>query len=332
VAPPARVTTAAHVAAVEGQDNTFELTAEGPAAGTYDWAFSDGASASGQTVRHIFQGGGSRWASVHLVVESGADAWASAEIGQAPVLGTAAPPDHALVGQAYAFTFTAEGAPGIAFSLAGGALPPGLSLASGGRLAGVPTAPGHYGFAVRAANSAGAIVSDTFHIEVTRKVVVPQPSPTPPPAPTPTPTPTPAVTPPPDRSAPAVSRVKAPTSKQGFDTLVRKQRLATTLSLDEPSSVTVQLLLAKATAQQLGIHGKAVKQGRRRYVVIGTARRARADGRTRLTVKVSRRTAQRLRRQAKLSLLLRVTATDAAGNKTIETKRFTLRGRRSRSA
>jgi uncharacterized repeat protein (TIGR01451 family) len=73
--------------------------------------------------------------------------------GTAPVFTADAPPSTAVQGVSYTYTFTATGVPAPVFALAGGTLPPGLSLDSAsGLLAGAPTATGVFTFAVRAGN------------------------------------------------------------------------------------------------------------------------------------------------------------------------------------
>ena len=62
----------------------------------------------------------------------------------------------AVVGVAYQASLGATGGNGqLAFSLAGGALPPGISLASDGTLSGTPTAAGTFAFQVRATSADG---------------------------------------------------------------------------------------------------------------------------------------------------------------------------------
>jgi hypothetical protein len=89
-------------------------------------------------------------------------------VQQAPALTAASPPTGATVGSAYSYTFTASGTPAPTFAVAGGSLPPGLSLsAASGALAGTPTAAGAYTFTVSAANGVGAAaVSASISITV----------------------------------------------------------------------------------------------------------------------------------------------------------------------
>ncbi len=61
------------------------------------------------------------------------------------------------VSVAYSATLEAGGAKPITWAVASGALPPGLSLASNGRISGTPTKGGDFSFTVRASNSTGAV-------------------------------------------------------------------------------------------------------------------------------------------------------------------------------
>ena len=73
--------------------------------------------------------------------------------GGAPQFTADSPPDTATVGTLYSYTFTASGSPAPTFSVASGALPPGLSLdESTGELSGEPTEEGTFTFTIRASN------------------------------------------------------------------------------------------------------------------------------------------------------------------------------------
>ncbi|MFI7607602.1 putative Ig domain-containing protein [Micromonospora sp. NPDC049366] len=63
---------------------------------------------------------------------------------------TSGDPPAATVGRPYSFRFTADGDSNIAFSLAGGALPGGLTLDEEGRLSGTPGSVGTFTFTVQA--------------------------------------------------------------------------------------------------------------------------------------------------------------------------------------
>jgi flagellar hook assembly protein FlgD/lysophospholipase L1-like esterase len=65
---------------VAGAPETFDLTATGPE-GTYTWAFSDGTTGTGKTIRHQFQGEGRRSAIVHVVTAAGGEGYFPLELG-----------------------------------------------------------------------------------------------------------------------------------------------------------------------------------------------------------------------------------------------------------
>src|SRR5688572_14241702 len=69
------------------------------------------------------------------------------------------------VGTAYSHTFSASGSPAPTFSVTSGALPGGLSLASGGTLTGTPNAGGTFTGVVTATNSAGT-ATQNFSITI----------------------------------------------------------------------------------------------------------------------------------------------------------------------
>jgi hypothetical protein len=74
--------------------------------------------------------------------------------GIAPAITTAKLPDGK-VGAAYGATLAATGTAPIAWTLAAGKLPDGLSLAGAGKLSGTPTKAGTFTFTVRAENASG---------------------------------------------------------------------------------------------------------------------------------------------------------------------------------
>ena len=79
---------------------------------------------------------------------------------------TAAAPLPGKVGTAYTYTFGASGDPAPTFEVAGGGLPPGLSLGADGRLSGTPTAAGTFAVDVRATNIAGSVTAAAVSISV----------------------------------------------------------------------------------------------------------------------------------------------------------------------
>jgi large repetitive protein len=128
------------------------------------------------------------------------------------------------VGSPYSFTFTGAGGCGPAlpyqFSLIGGSLPPGLTLASSGTVSGTPSSAGGWSFWVNLSDQNPPSASWCVPSEAQREFTItingagggspsPGPSPAPAPVPTPTPTPTPIPTPAP---TPALS-ITAPTTQ-----------------------------------------------------------------------------------------------------------------------
>jgi hypothetical protein len=80
----------------------------------------------------------------------------------------------AVVAQSYSQTFTSiRGTAPIAFSLSGGALPPGLTLSSAGLLSGTPTTPGDFAFIVRAADAVAQYVNQARTLRVLPRVPPP---------------------------------------------------------------------------------------------------------------------------------------------------------------
>lgn len=72
-----------------------------------------------------------------------------------------------LLGAAYFQTLTAAGgAPPYTFSLASGALPPGLRLSSGGAISGWPSAPGAYALSIRATDATGCSAIASYALDV----------------------------------------------------------------------------------------------------------------------------------------------------------------------
>lgn len=74
---------------------------------------------------------------------------------------TGALPTAATIGTAFSADLAATGRPAPTFSVTAGSLPPGLTLSSGGRLAGTPTTGGTYTFTVRATNVLGTATQAT---------------------------------------------------------------------------------------------------------------------------------------------------------------------------
>lgn len=84
-----------------------------------------------------------------------------------PVAVSATTPPPAMVGRSYATTFTSSG--GLApytFAVSAGQLPPGLTLSSGGSLAGTPTSNGTYNFTVRVTDLTTYSATRAFSVTV----------------------------------------------------------------------------------------------------------------------------------------------------------------------
>jgi hypothetical protein len=90
----------------------------------------------------------------------------------APVFTSPQPPSHGDVGTAYTHTFTASGTAPITFAVSGGALPPGLTLSSGGALTGTPTTNGSFSAVVTASNPTGKDATQGFIIKIGTAPVV----------------------------------------------------------------------------------------------------------------------------------------------------------------
>ncbi|MGY3581513.1 hypothetical protein ACVIGB_000416 [Bradyrhizobium sp. USDA 4341] len=86
-----------------------------------------------------------------------------------------APAANGEVGVAYTATFSASGGSGngFVFSIASGALPPGLALSSGGVLSGVPTSAGNFGFTVAVADALGGQAQAPYSIAVSVALTAP---------------------------------------------------------------------------------------------------------------------------------------------------------------
>jgi hypothetical protein len=85
------------------------------------------------------------------------------------------PPANGEVGAPYSASFSASGGTGsgYAFSITTGALPPGISLSSGGLLSGVPTSTGNFEFTVAVADSLGGQAQAPYSIAVSAALAAP---------------------------------------------------------------------------------------------------------------------------------------------------------------
>ena len=87
---------------------------------------------------------------------------------QAPSFTADTPPTAVALGNTLRFDFAATGTPMPEFELAGGSLPPGVSLTSAGVLAGTPDQVGSWTYRVRAANDTGSVTTADLILRVGR--------------------------------------------------------------------------------------------------------------------------------------------------------------------
>ncbi|SCF23723.1 Ig domain-containing protein [Micromonospora marina] len=123
---------------------------------------------------------------------------------------TSGEPPAATVGKPYSFRFTADGDSDIAFAVAAGALPGGLTLDEEGKLSGTPSKAGTFAFTVAAK---GYSTSATKQVSLTVAARTPGTPTAPPTGSTPTPT-APAATPTPSDPAATPSESSLPATPQ----------------------------------------------------------------------------------------------------------------------
>lgn len=87
-------------------------------------------------------------------------------VNQPPAITDGPPPATAPVHTAYGFSYTTSGYPAPSFSIASGALPPGLTLTAAGVVSGTPTTTGTYSGTVTAGNGVGTAATQNFTITV----------------------------------------------------------------------------------------------------------------------------------------------------------------------
>jgi hypothetical protein len=130
--------------------------------GTVTWSIRSGSLPPGLTINAAtgtISGVPTAFGTFSVSVQA-QDTWGSSRIATAPVTITVAPAPLAVAStvlpganyrRAYQATLSTTGGTGqTAWALVGGALPPGLSLASNGSITGVPVAVGTFRFTVRA--------------------------------------------------------------------------------------------------------------------------------------------------------------------------------------
>ncbi|MBI5084638.1 MAG: putative Ig domain-containing protein [Acidobacteria bacterium] len=104
----------------------------------------------------------------------------SLNIGSSLTITTTSPLANGVLGSPYSQTFAAAGgtAPYV-WTLAGGSVPPGLTLATNGALTGTPTTQGSYLFLVRVTDGAAASVTQAFSLTINTGLAITTTSPLP---------------------------------------------------------------------------------------------------------------------------------------------------------
>lgn len=143
-----------------GGELVLSASAKGDAPITYTWTRDGVEVGTGATL--TIPDVGSQHAGAYVCTASNAVGTQESWPATVTVLGASAPFDlpgdlqEGVVGRAYGgFQLTAAGTGPITWSVAGGDLPPGLSLAGDGTITGTPTASGDFAVAIQAANSVG---------------------------------------------------------------------------------------------------------------------------------------------------------------------------------
>lgn len=85
----------------------------------------------------------------------------------APTGFVTASPGPGKVAEQYFYEFSANGVPAPEYVIASGNLPPGVVLATNGKLEGKPTTAGDYKFSLRATNAAGSYATPEMSITIT---------------------------------------------------------------------------------------------------------------------------------------------------------------------
>ncbi|WP_431878567.1 Ig domain-containing protein [Micromonospora marina] len=172
---------------------------------------------------------------------------------------TSGEPPTATVGKPYSFRFTADGDSDIAFALAAGALPGGLTLDEEGKLSGTPGKAGTFAFTVAAK---GYSTSATKQVSLTVAARTPGTPTATPTGSTPTPT-TPAATPTPSDPAATPSESSLPATPQ--PTASPSTVSGAWLPITGPGSPLVLLLLSVVAFSVGGILLVLAYNRRRRF-------------------------------------------------------------------
>jgi YVTN family beta-propeller protein/uncharacterized repeat protein (TIGR03803 family) len=144
-----------------GFGTVFEITSAGQLTTLYGFGFTDGAFPEGGLVQ-------ASNGNLYGLTDFGGDRLDGIVFSLSPVISLGPPTGTAQVGVAYSSALTASGgAPPYTFSIAIGALPPGLSLnSSTGAITGTPTTTGTYNFTAQVVDSKGNTATASCSIVV----------------------------------------------------------------------------------------------------------------------------------------------------------------------
>ena len=179
--PPAITTQPADQTVNDGQAATFAAAASGSPAPTVRWQVSSdggstwtdipGATSTTLSFTAAATQSGNRYRAV-FTNDLGTATSAAATLTVRPVTLLPATLPYAVLGEPYRQTLAAEnGTPPYAFTLAGGAMPPGVKLSSDGVLSGTPTKVGTYVFSVAVTDASGRSASRSYTLLVRYRFV-----------------------------------------------------------------------------------------------------------------------------------------------------------------
>jgi hypothetical protein len=163
---------------VYNKDNSYVFYVDGikvQSGPTYYWTL--GATGTGTPVNmsFIFDGtwGHTQVASVDFPLAATAFTntfyewnYSRVYLRQAPVFANSLPAQSIAAGAAFNFAWQATSATPVAYTLASGTLPPGLSLSSAGVLSGAPTTGGAYTGTISVSNGVGSSATQAFSLTV----------------------------------------------------------------------------------------------------------------------------------------------------------------------
>jgi len=183
VLPAVAITTASLPNATGGIPYSQTLAATG-GAGSYTWSVAAGALPPGLNLspQGALSGTPTLSGTYNFVVRatdtSGGFALKSFNlaVGASLAITTASQLPQASLGVQYAVTFAASGGnPPYVWTIAGGQVPPGLSLSQSGALSGTPAAAGTYTFDVRVTDQSAAFAQKSFSLTVSAGLVITTP-------------------------------------------------------------------------------------------------------------------------------------------------------------